>query len=66
MNPTLVIAAEVLRFALEIYRRHAGKPADWLPTPEDWQALEQDVRLHSAAHFHRQAAITPEAPSSSP
>lgn len=38
MNP-IALAAQALIAALDVYRFIATKPANWTPTPAEWQHL---------------------------
>lgn len=40
MNPTIAIAiAQGIGALVEIWREHAGKPPEWKPSQQDWDAL---------------------------
>lgn len=55
MNPVILAVGEGLLFALDLYRRHANKPPEWLPTAADWAALQADVESQTAEKFKADA-----------
>ena len=56
MNPTIVIAiAQSVAGIIDIWREHAGKPAGWTPTAQDWDDLLK-LTDKSAAEYKREAA----------
>lgn len=53
--PPAIIAQLVLA-ALEVWRNHQGKGADWMPTPADWSALRAEVEGATIEKLHADAA----------
>jgi hypothetical protein len=55
MDPlTVALAAQGIVALLDIYRIHAGKAADWKPSPADWDELEAWA-LRTPADIKREA-----------
>ena len=47
--------ATVIIAGLKIWAEHKGKPAGWIPTPQDWAELES-LTDKTAADYKREAA----------
>ena len=44
MNTAIAsIIAGLLNFAFELWRKNAGKPEGWMPTPDDYRELLNEV-----------------------
>lgn len=65
MSTGLTIA-QLLVAALEVYRTHHAKPADWVPTAEDWNGIIAEAELYTAERFKEEARAALKASSSSP
>lgn len=56
MNPLIALSiSQGVAALLDLWRQHAGKPADWTPTETDWNDLLA-LNEKTAADYKREAA----------
>ncbi|KAF0176455.1 MAG: hypothetical protein FD161_2994 [Limisphaerales bacterium] len=56
MNPLVApVILEVLKLGTDLWRQHANKPADWVPTEADWEELRA-LAGKTAADYKAEAA----------
>jgi hypothetical protein len=53
----IVTAGNLLVAAMANYRQAAGRPADWAPTPEEWNALMESNNTEIARRLARIAEL---------